>query len=459
MKRFFKILFKVIFFLLLIGIAVGLILIGLHYSKISKKQYIFGVVIDNVFEKGEKYLSISDDYNLGDNFQIEGTVKMNFSSEEYLNKSKNDPDFKKKYQKLHNLSQVNTTYLFAHDKKNEKVYAEVDEKLGKENLFHGKYLISDSTKYIFVDKVLSNYVNDGAANYFESYIEEEGNKVDTTDNIIYLYNFIRDSIKNNITEEDLTGYDVETIYGEDTISVGQISYKITDKNYKELLKNILKDIKSDDRASQIMSLIYPKLDDLKINEKKHYLKNNESYTINIFVTKMYYKPIKYEVIYLKDDQKQIYTYEGDMKGGTFYYSENNVVKYQATVESDNKKTNIMVYDESSNEIGTIKLEKDDNSLMFNMTLDLEKNKYDISYSMKNKDLEKNKYNREDYLTFKIMNDKITHIQGTIQLDSKISKDVKINEDTTSSVLRSSLKEEENEKLKNVRDTVKARLEK
>ena len=455
MKRFFKIFFKVLFFLLLIGVAISLILIGLHYSKISKKHYVFSTVVDNVFEKGEKYLSIPNEYNLGDNFQVEGTVKMKFSSEDYLNKSKNDPEYKKKYRKLENLSKVNTTYLIQHDKKNEKVYAEVDEKLGKEELFHGKYLVSNSTKYIFVEKILNNYINDGAANYFETYVED----VNTTDNVIYLYNFIRDSIKNNITEDDLIGYDVETLIGEETKDVGQISYKIDDKSYKELLKNILKDIKKDARAKEIVSLIYPNFEDLKVNEKKHYLKSNESYTFNIYTTKLYFKPVKYEVVYLKDDQKEIYTYEGDMKKGVFYYSENNEIKYQANIESTNKKTNILVYDDTNNEVGTIKLEKDENSLMFTMTLDLETKKYDVSYSMKNKDLEKNKYNREDYLSFKVINDKVTKIEGNIELNSKISKDVKINEDTTSSVLRSSLKTEDEEKLQKLHETIEARLEK
>ena len=69
------------------------------------------------------------------------------------------------------------------------------------------------------------------------------------------------------------GYDVETLIGDETKDVGQISYKINDKSYKELLKNILKDIKKDARAKEIVSLIYPKFEDLKVNEKKHYLKN------------------------------------------------------------------------------------------------------------------------------------------------------------------------------------------
>jgi hypothetical protein len=76
-----------------------------------------------------------------------------------------------------------------------------------------------------------------------------------------------------------------------------------------------------------------------------------------------------------------------------------------------------------------------------MTLEIDGKKYDISYTSKNKDKKKKQYTREDVLTFKIMDQMVTKIQGTIQANSTIKKDVKVEEDVTSSVLRSSLSEE------------------
>ena len=453
-RKILKKVIKVFFFLVFVAFAVSLILIGLYYSKISQKQYIFGTMIDQAFDKTNRIFSIDSDYLLGDSFFVEGTLKMDLSSEDYRNKSLTDIEYGKKVRMLENLSLMNTTYQIGQKKDNGRVFASLHETIGEEEIFSGKYYIEDSTRYIFVNGILSNYVNDGAANYFESYQEE----ATTLDNIDYLYTFIRDSIKNNITEEELNGYDVETLVGEDTIQVGQISYKITDKSYKELLSRVLKDLKKDPRAHQILSVAYPNLDDLKVDEKKKYLKGNESYTISVYVSKPFFHPVKYEVVYLKDDQKEIYTYEGDLKDGTFYYSLNNLTKYRATYHSTSKRMTILVYDQFNNQIGTIKGEKDKNSLMLMMTLDLDKKKYDVTYTMKNKDLENNSYKREDVLSFKIMDDMITILQGNVEVNSNITGSAKIEEDVSSSVLRSTLSEEESSGLDTLRDKIKNRLE-
>ena len=453
-RKILKVFFKVLFFLILIAFAVSLILFGLYYSKISEKQYIFGSMIDGIFEKTEHIFNIHSDYYLGDNFQVDGTLTTTFSSEDYQNKSVADLEYLKKNRMLANLSLMNTTYQIKQDKDHGKVFVSLDEKIGEEELFSGKYYITNSTEYFFVNGILSNYVNDGANNYFESYSEE----ITTTDNIQYLYDFIKESIKNNISDEDLKGYDVDTLVGNDTIHAAQVSYRITDKSYKTLLKAVLKDLKKDERASQILSLIYPNLKDLKVNEKKKYLKSNESYTINVYVSKPFFHPVKYEVIYLKDDQKEIYTYEGNLEKGTFYYSLNNEVKYRANYVSTSKRIDIQVFNQMNQDVGTIKVEKDKNSMMFTMTLELGERKWDVTYTMKQKDLKSDSYVREDNLSFKFMNQMVTIMQGNIEAVSNITSSPKIEEDVSSSVLRSTLSEEEASGIDTLRDKIKSRLE-
>ncbi len=453
-KKILKTAFKVLLFLVFVAFAISLIVFGVYYSNISRKQVIFGNMIDMIFEKTEHIFSIQPDYLIGDSFQVEGEVHFDLSSEEYQNKSVEDIEFAKKNRLLQNLNQMDTTYLIQHDRKKNRVYSEIDEKIGEEVIFHGQYYISDSTKYFFIQNVLNNYVNDGGNTYFESYTDD----VTTVENIDYLYDFIRDSIKNHLNDDVLTGYDVETLKGNETVKAGQISYKVTDKSYKELLKSVLKDIKKDPRASQVASIFVPNIETLKVNEKKKYLKGNESYTINVYVTKPFFQPFKYEVIYLKDDQKEIYTYEGDMNQGHYYYSLNNVVKYKADYKSTSKNISIIVYDQHDTEIGTIKGDKDSHNLLLTMTLELDGKKYDISYTSKNKDKKKKQYTREDVLTFKIMDQMVTKIQGTIQANSTIKKDVKVEEDVTSSVLRSSLSEEEKQGIDHLYENIKTRLE-
>ena len=455
LKKIIRVFFKILFFLLLFAIAGCLIYAGLYFAKISDKHYIFGEAIDQAFDKAESIFSIDNDYILGDSFQIEGTLKMELSSEEYANKGLTDIEYKKKNQVLSNLSKMDTTFLIQQDREKQQLYGEITQKIGEEEIYAGKRYINNSTQYFFVNKILSNYVNDGNNNYFETYSEE----ITTVDNISYLYHFIANSIKKNVTSEQLKAYDQETLIGNDTKKMGLVSYRVTDKEYKRLLKALLNDLKNDPRASQILSAGDYHIDELKVDTKKKYIDPEASYTINIYVTKTLFKLEKYEIIYLKGDQKNVFTYEGDMDKGIFYYSENAELKYRANYESTKRRMNITIYDRVDNEIGSIKGEKDKNSLMLTATVDLEHYNYDISYTSKNQDLKDSTYTREDVLVFKLMKDKVIQLQGQIEATSTISKDPKIMIDTDSSVLRSSLTENESRQLESLNEKIKERLEK
>lgn len=451
MKKFFKI----VFFLLLIALAVFLIFVGIYFSKLSRKQYPFEVMIDQVFEQVEDTFSLDSKYFLGDNFQLDGTLEMKFSSEDYQNKSRVDSSYLAKNNELKNLSSMSTKYHFAQSKKDGRVLATIDEKIGEEEILSGKYLIDNSSLYYFVNGVVENYVNDGSNDYFESFVDESN----TLDNFSYLSSFIRDSIKKNILEDEIDAFDTETLIGNETMKVGEVSYQITDKSLKKLLKGILKDIKSDVRATQIISLFQPNIIEYKIDDNKKYLNSNESYTINIYTSKPFYQPLKVEVVYLKNDQKGIYSFEGDFKEGIFYYSLNNELKYRGTIQSDKDHMNITVTDEYGKDAGSIKIEKDEENLSVLVTLALDEDKYDYSYQVKYRDYQENQYTREDEVHFKVLQDKVTQLQGDLVFHTDVMKDAKIDEDLSSSVLRSTLKDEEKEQLDHLRDKIKERLEK
>lgn len=455
LKKIIKVFFKILFFLLMFAIAAGLILAGLYFKKISNQHYVFGTAVDQVFNKAESIFSVNPDYILGDSFQIDGKLTMELSSEEYASKSSSDIEYMKKNQILSNLSKMDTVFLFQQDRKKNQLYGEITQKIGEEEIYSGKRYINNSTQYFIVNSILSNYVNDGNNNYFESFGEE----ITTKDNISYLYHFIADSIKNNVTSEQLKVYDRNTLIGNESKSMGLVSYRVTDKEYKRLLKAILKDLKNDTRARQILSFGHYHIDQLKIDTKKNYLDPDASYTINIYLTKTLFKIEKYELIYLKGDQKNILSYEGNMDKGIFYYSENAELKYRGNYESTKRRMNITILDHMNNEIGSIKGEKDKSSMTLIATIDLEKHNYDISYSSKNIDLKDNTYTREDSLVFKIAEDKIIQMQGKIEMVSTISKDPKIMTDTDSSVLRSSITEKESRQLETLNEKIKERLEK
>lgn len=455
LKNIKKILIKVFLFLIIIGFACGLIYIGLYLNKVSKKSYPFKVTVDKVFAKAEQILLEDDKYILKDNFYISGSVDSELSSEEYASKSKVDIEYLKKNNKLKNLSLMDTKFEISQDRNNGRWYASLDEKIGTNSVFSGKYLINDSTRYFLVNGILKNYVNDGGSTYFESF----NDKNSSISNLNYVYYFIRDSLKKHIKEEELEGFDTETNINNESMKVSQISYKITDKTIKNLLSGVLNDLKKDDKCKNIIGGIFSDFSNWKIDKNKKYLNSNESYILNIYTKKLINTPLKYEIVYMVDDQKEIYSYEGDENNGVFYYSLNNEVKYNAVYKNNNKKVDITVTDRKDNSVGTIKIDKDVNNLIFTLTLDLDKDKYDINYSRKFANYNKDNYDREDNLSFRIMKDMINKINGNIKVTSKVESKAKIDEDISDSVLRSTISASENEKIDNLRENISNVLEK
>jgi hypothetical protein len=260
-------------------------------------------------------------------------------------------------------------------------------------------------------------------------------------------------------EEEINSYDASISINNETMNVKQISIKLTDGYLKKILERTLKKIKNDPKAKLILSNVYPEFLEIEVDENKEYLKKNENYTFNIYVRKFWYQPIKYELVHILEDDQETYTYEGNKETGVFYYSKNNEAKYTAKVASSEKMIEILVFDSKNTAVGSIKLEKSKNSVSCNTNLNLEERVIDISYSSVYKNYVKNtSYLKEDKLTLRIMNQDSIVLNGNIQIDSNINKKVTINEDIENSILKSTISDEQEDKLKHLKDNVKNRLE-
>ena len=223
------------------------------------------------------------------------------------------------------------------------------------------------------------------------------------------------------------------------------------------MNGIIQDIKDDERANNIMKSVDSDFSKRKFDIDK--IEKNESYTINIYSSKYLNKPLKYEIVYMKEDSKKIYSYEGDSNKGLFYYSENDNMKYTADVTASNKEISINVFDYHHNDAGNIKINRDINSTMMNVSLNLEKSSYDIVYSKKYKDYLSNKsYTVEQSLSMKIVKEGEIRLNGDVKAVDKIEKNAEIDVDVDKAVLMSKLSPEQKEKYDNLYDNIKRRLE-
>ena len=426
---------------ILILIAFLFIFIGFFFDKRSNPKYLVGVGLDAVYDKFDPYYNMIDKYYVGDSFKIESNIDMNLDSEKYLQDSTKDIEALKNYKYIKNLSNLNTTILYKQDSKDKKVYLEAKQLLGNEELLYSKYLIDNSTEYYFVNNILDSFVNAGTNNYFEM-LDKEHNSLD---NMHYLHDFIKEAIKNSLKEEYFTKYQVSTNIDGHKKDVNQISMKITDKLIHNILNDVLDELKNDERANKILSSINEDFKKTKIKDSKVFLDKDEYYTLNIYSSKYFNKALKFELFHMKGDYKESYTYEGDSTVGTIYYVKNDNVVYEIDASFQDKVMEFIIHDSSSQELGNLKIENDDMGVYITYSFDDGKKKCDIIYSSKYLSFKKNNsYTNEKKIDIKLLENKVSIINGTVAISTMVSKDSKIDEDTSNSVLESTLTDKQKE---------------
>ena len=237
-----------------------------------------------------------------------------------------------------------------------------------------------------------------------------------------------------------------------------MSLRIDNKRYKEILNNIIKDIRKDNKANNIICGLYNDFPNYKIDSNKRFLEKDETYTINVYTDNIWYKPLKYEVVHLKEDSRDTYSYVGDLNG-ELSYVHNDELKYNAKVSINHKMYLLEFNNKSGKNIGKIKLDK--NVDMYNLDVDLilDKKSYVLSTSTKIKDYEENKgYTINNLINVRYSEDDKVRFSGSLNNKINISNESTIKEEAGDVIIRTALTEEEENNYKNYIDNLKLRLE-
>lgn len=434
-------------------IAIALIGVGVYFNRITSNSYIMGTAIDKTNNLLKNYLE-NNSHQIREDYTLNSKISVNLDSEKARNESVTDLEALKKVNYLKNLSLMNTEVTVKQDTKKKKLYFELDEKILEEEVVNYKYLIDNSTEYYFLNSFLNNYVNDGSCNYFESLDSETTSR----DNIVYLYDFLIESLKKNLKDEYFERYDVvENINGKDE-EVNQISLKINDSTIREILKNILTDLKNDEKAKKILTSVDKNFSKWKIKDSTDFLKKNESYTVNIYTTSFMCEFLKLEIVHLDGDNKKVLTYEGDETKGEVYYIDNDKIQYIINCTFKNGKYEIKIYDELNNNLGEFSLEFAKKRTNFIFNFDDGKKKMDVIYTSKYLKSSGKEDTNDTSITFKFLENKVSKLSGDIHVVTEISNNVKIDEDISNAILKTTLTDEQKKSLDSRRDIVKDRLE-
>ena len=453
MKKITKV-FLVLIILIFVVVAGFCFYYSFILNKESKPKNVYGKIIDKIDKNLYDYFMFDKKYVLGDNFNVSGEIDFELDGTYYLQNSSVNPDDIKIYNKISNLTNTTTTYKYIQNNDEDKLYKEINQKINEEEVLLKKVFLENATEYVFINGASDKYINNGNSIYFETI---DGSHT-TKDNIDYIHAFIVNALKNSLLEEYFEKEAITTNVDDGTKDVYQMSIRLDDKRVKKIINSIIKDIKSDERANNIICGVYKDFETYKLNDDERILEKDEVYTINVYTDKIWFSPLKYEIIHLKNNERSTYTYVGDLKGH-FTYVHNEQLKYGVSVQINHKTYLFEFNDSYGKSIGKIKLDKYDNMYSLDVDLTLDKKTYLVTYSSKVKDYEKNKkYTINDLVHIKYSEDEIIKFSGDIKNNIEINVDSTIKEEVGDVVIRSSLTEVEETNYNNIKERLTERFE-
>lgn len=453
MKKITKV-FLVLIILIFVVVAGFCFYYSFILNKESKPKNVYGKIIDKIDKNLYDYFMFDKKYVLGDNFNVSGEIDFELDGTYYLQNSSVNLDDIKIYNKISNLTNATTTYKYIQNNEEDKLYKEINQKINEEEVLLKKVFLENATEYVFINGVSDKYINNGNSIYFETI---DGSHT-TKDNIEYIHTFIVNALKNSLLEEYFEKEAITTNVGDETKDVYQMSIRLDDKRVKKIINSIIKEIKSDERANNIICGVYKDFETYKLNDDERILEKDEVYTINVYTDKIWFSPLKYEIIHLKNNERSTYSYVGDLKGH-FTYVHNEQLKYGVSVQINHKTYLFEFNDSYGKSIGKIKLDKYDNMYSLDVDLTLDKKTYLVTYSSKVKDYEKNKkYTINDLVHIKYSEDEIIKFSGDIKNNIEVNVDSTIKEEVGDVVIRSSLTEVEETNYNNIKERLTERLE-
>lgn len=438
---------------LVIIIAFTLIGLGFYLNTLASSEHIVGGVIDKTSYLFKNYLD-KNKVNLSDKFILKSNIDIKIDSELYRNLSTTNEEYIKKINYFRNLSNTKSEFVWKQDFKGKKAYFSVFSRLGEENIINYKKFIDDSTEYNYLEGVTNSYINTGNSVYFENLNSERK----MNDNLDYLYNAFFNSLKKQLGMEKFERYEViESING-NRMRVNQLALMIDDKLLKRVLNGVRDDLKNDSVSNSIITGINKNFFKSDIFKKDKFLKEDGTYTFNIYTSPLLNRPLKFELVYMEGTSKKFISYEGDEKRGNINYVEDDKLIYNVDCKFDVDEYQFDIKDSSLEKIGSFKIDSGLRMETFSFLSERGNKKIDFNYTSKYVESDEYDLVNDKKIVFKIIENKMQKYNGEVHIVTSYSKDSEINEDISNVVLESSLSKEQKDIFSNKKTRVMERLE-
>lgn len=430
--------------IVLVVIALIILIAGIFTAYINNPKKIIATAIEKVSSDLKEVIDVDSKNKVGENFTLKENVKFNIESDYLEALTTYDTSYQPYINMIKNINKLDTDISITQNKSDKKLFATINSKLNNDELINAKYLVTNNTEYYFIKDFLRTYINNGNNNYFEALNES----TTSTENIKYIYDFCIKSLKSNLKNSYFETKTEETTINGTNEKLKKTSLKINDKIAKELATNILNDLKKDKKATNILSGIDTNFKKTKIDKNASLFSSDQKLYFSVYTDKITSKAKKYQITYKDSNSNYDITYENGKDKTILNVLYNNNVIVIATITENNNTKTISISDSSNKEIATIKIFKNKDD--YNVTLDAniaDQMSINMKFNKTTTEVEKNKkYKTDAVLSGNITSNNTTLGKIEISTKSEITSDATINEDTSNSILSSSITQSQKEQL-------------
>ncbi len=337
---------KKIIVTIVIIVAIGLLVAGgiLVYQNYSNKNRI-------VTSFNELKTALTETLNLDENTTntkitqtVTGSTRFNINP--MLGNSEDGSDVV-----IGNLNNSTFNYEYRLDTESKRMYMDGSLLLNATELLGINFYQTEDISYVFLRNIFDKYIVIENSDIF-TYLEESNQ---TVDDVNYIYDKIIESLGNNITTDDIkvTNQDGKK----------KISLELNEERLNEISKNIVNDLKKDDRAKEIigegLDILEAARSTVNSNENTT-TTNDSSLNYSIFLEKN--EIVTYEfAIKDNDENYSIEFNNGNEK--SFVIKEGNTESLKAVIKESNGTTTINLSSDNTS-IGTITI--NDNNISFSI---------------------------------------------------------------------------------------------
>ncbi len=331
---------KKIIVTIVIIVAIGLLVAGgiLVYQNYSNKNRI-------VTSFNELKTALTKTLNLDENTTntkitqtVTGSTRFNINP--MLGNSEDGSDVV-----IGNLNNSTFNYEYRLDTESKRMYMDGSLLLNATELLGINFYQAEDISYVFLRNIFDKYIVIENSDIF-TYLEESNQAVD---DVNYIYDKIIESLGNNITTDDIkvTNQDGKK----------KISLELNEERLNEISKNIVNDLKKDDKAKEILG---NSLDELDTTTSSSSSDNNSYLYYSIYLEKN--DIVTYEFgLNDSDGNYSIEFNNGSEK--SFVIKEGNTDSLKAVIEESNNTTTINLSSDNTS-IGTITI--NDNNISFSI---------------------------------------------------------------------------------------------